>query len=63
MERIGWRVTPAAYFGGGGRGGVARTVVWQRWIVALLQLSRMELAIRIQVEELPEGRALPGYLR
>jgi len=28
MERIGWRVTPAAYLGGGGRGGVARTVVW-----------------------------------
>src|SRR5579863_99906 len=29
MERIGWRVTPAAYLGGGGRGGVARTVVWR----------------------------------
>ena len=55
MERIGWRVTPAAYLGGGGRGGVARAVVWPRLIIALLQLSRMELAIRVQVEELPEG--------
>lgn len=27
MKRIGWRVTPAAYLGGGGRCGVARAVV------------------------------------
>jgi hypothetical protein len=28
MERIGWRVTPAADLGGDGRDGVARAVVW-----------------------------------
>jgi hypothetical protein len=44
MERIGWRVIPAAYLGGGGRGGVARTVVWRHILIraALVALLLVE---------------------
>src|ERR1700684_2666906 len=58
-ERIGWRVTPSGRSRGRwSRRGCAhsRLVSFRRNArLTLVQSVRMELAIRVQVEELPEG--------